>query len=112
MIQKSYAALRFIYEILCIAATAYWGFTRPYTLYRRFLFAAAAPLLIMVVWSIWGAPASPQRLIGVPRLLLELSLCLFAAACLGHTDINGLTLPFLIAGVINALINHFTGWLI
>lgn len=112
MIKGIYSILRFLFEILSIVSIGYWGFSRVSLGNWRYLLGIAAPLIVIAVWSIWGAPSSSNRLQGIARLLLELSVYTVSAVCIYNTDAKQLTLPFILIALVNALINYFSGWLI
>lgn len=107
-----YSALRFLFELACIGAVGYWGFTRADWGGWRYALGIVAPLVLIAVWGIWMAPSSPHRLQGIVRLLVELGIYAIVALCIHNTDYAHLTIGFVALATINAVINHFTGWLI
>jgi len=71
-------ALSFFLELCLVLAYGYWGFTTGNGLIAQLLLGVGVPLMVIVVWSIFLAPASSRRLQGLPHWALE--LILFAAA--------------------------------
>ena len=56
--------LRFLLELTALAALAYWGFDTGTSLLGDLVLGVGAPLVGAVVWGIWAAPRSAQRLTG------------------------------------------------
>lgn len=61
-----------------VLAYGYWGFKTGNGLVIQFLLGIGVPLVVIVIWGIFLAPASKQRLQGVPHWMLE--IILFVAA--------------------------------
>lgn len=107
-----YSAFRFLFEILCIVIAGYWGFSKVSYGNWRFVFCILAPLIIVIIWSIWGAPASHNRLQGIARLALELGIYTVSAIYLYNTNFKAFVICFILLAITNASINFFTNWLI
>jgi Na+-transporting NADH:ubiquinone oxidoreductase subunit NqrE len=71
-------ALSFFLELCMVLAYGYWGFKTGNGLVIQFLLGIGVPLVVIVIWGIFLAPASKQRLQGVPHWMLE--IILFVAA--------------------------------
>ena len=112
MVMNLYAIFRFLFEVLCLVIAGYWGFSQVSYRKLRFILGIAAPLSIIIVWSIWVAPSSPNRLQGLTRLMLELGIYAFSAVCLYHTNFKNFVGWFILIAIANASINYFTNWLI
>ena len=61
-------ALRFVLELACLAALAYWGAGATASDAANVALAILAPLTAATVWGVWSAPRAPRRLSG-PRLV-------------------------------------------
>jgi hypothetical protein len=77
-------AVRFLLELVGLAALGYWGWTQHVGL-GRWLWAIGLPLVAAILWGTLAVPNDPARsgqapvpIPGALRLLLELTL--FAAA--------------------------------
>lgn len=85
--------LRFLLEIIALAAVGMWGWKQSDSWFR-FLLVIGIPLLLAVIWGIFAVPDDPSRSGNAPivtpgliRLLIELSIFAFATWCLydlGH----------------------------
>jgi hypothetical protein len=64
--------LRFILEILVLLIIGYWGFQVSQGTLLKFLVGIGLPLLIAVIWGMFGAPKARYLLSGFPCLLLEI----------------------------------------
>jgi hypothetical protein len=71
-------ALSFFLELCMVLAYGYWGFETGSGLISQFLLGIGVPVVVIVVWGIFLAPASKQRLQGMPHWALE--IILFVAA--------------------------------
>lgn len=78
-------AVRFLLELVALAAMAYWGWSQHSGL-LRFVFAIGVPLLAAVLWGVFAVPEDPSRsgeapvpVPGIVRLVLELAIFGFAA---------------------------------
>lgn len=52
----------------------------------RYLAATAAIVVVVVAWSVWLAPKGPARIVGTPRLVVELVLMAIVAGLLVLVD--------------------------
>jgi len=67
-------ALSFFLELCMVLAYGYWGFKTGSGLVMQLLLGIGVPLIVIVIWGIFLAPASKQRLQGVPHWTLEIIL--------------------------------------
>ena len=75
-------ALSFLLELCMLAAFAYWGFTTGTALIAQLLLGIGVPVVVIVIWGIFLAPASTRRLQGLRHWLLEISIFALAIAAL------------------------------
>lgn len=94
--------LRFLLEVLALLAIAYWGFDTGDSLPARIALGLAAPLLVAVVWGLFGSAEAVVPLSDRGRLLLE--GLVFGSATAGLYSVGQ---PIL-AGLFGALVvaNH------
>jgi Protein of unknown function (DUF2568) len=71
-------ALRFLLELVALAALAYWGATTATSRGMRILWAVAAPAVAAFAWFLFVAPNAAVDAGPVVRLLVE--LLVFGAA--------------------------------
>lgn len=76
------AALRFGLELLALLALGLWGFGLSGGWALRLGAGLGAPLVAVLLWGAFGAPAAPRRLPEPLRLLLELAIFAAGAAAL------------------------------
>ncbi len=74
-------ALRFLLEILSLAALAYWGWTQ-HSGFGQIIWALALPTLAAVLWGVFRVPDDPGKApVAVPGAVrLALELLIFGAA--------------------------------
>jgi hypothetical protein len=94
-------ALRFVLELVGIAALAIWGWTAGGTGPLRFLLAIAAPLALILVWAFLIAPKADSPLAPTPRMIVGSVLLLVAAAALAAAGHPGPALVFGVLVVVN-----------
>jgi hypothetical protein len=75
-------ALRFLLELLLLAALAFCGFHAADSLALRLLAGLGAPAAAALLWGLFISPNRRFELGRIPRLLLELALFALAAAAL------------------------------
>lgn len=100
---------RFLLEIAAIAAVGSWGFRLHLLGLWRFAVGGGAPLLLVLVWAVWGAPMAPFRLEGLYRLGLEILLFSVAAAALYASGNKGMAAMLAVAAVVNTLLLYILG---
>ncbi|MCM3765052.1 YrdB family protein [Neobacillus niacini] len=64
--------LRFLIEILALVIYGYWGFHVSKGTVMKYLLGIGTPLLVAVIWGMFGSPKAPYGLTGTPYLLFEL----------------------------------------
>jgi hypothetical protein len=65
-------AVRLVLELAVLAAAAYMGFTLDDADPVRALAGVGGPLILIVVWSLWGAPRARFKLSGGAHLVLDI----------------------------------------
>ncbi|MBV7506291.1 YrdB family protein [Bacillus sp. sid0103] len=64
--------VRFLLEIFVLIILGYWGFKFSQGTILKFIVGIGLPLLIAVIWGLFGAPKATYLLSGFPFLLLEI----------------------------------------
>jgi hypothetical protein len=77
------AVLAFVLELVVYAAACYWGFANHHSWPARLGFGIGAPLLLIVVWALFGAPTASYAVHGLGRALLEVVWFGAGAAAIG-----------------------------
>jgi hypothetical protein len=102
---------RLLLEIAALVALGYWGYQMVEG-GLRFALAAGIPLLAAAVWGIFAVPADPSRsgkapvpVSGVIRLIIELAFFALAAYAMFASDMQILSLVFIIAVAAHYLIS-------
>ncbi len=107
--------LRFVLEILALAAFAFWGWAwgSPW----KWPLAIGLPILVAIVWAAFVTPGDPSRgkdgWVAVPgwfRLLLELTIFGLAVAALlnAHSNDNATYLAAILAA--GVIIHYALSW--
>lgn len=87
-------AIRFVCEILALIIFGFWGFR-----YGNIIGAIGVPVVVAVIWAIWGSPAAPYQLEGFYKLFLELAIFLLASYVLFRLGHNYLALVFCVVAL-------------
>ncbi|WP_169891038.1 YrdB family protein [Litchfieldia alkalitelluris] len=66
--------LRFFLELTALWIFCYWGFHTGKNGFVKLGLGVGSPLIIAIIWGLFGSPAAPYQLSGVVKLLLELAI--------------------------------------
>ncbi|MEV0131625.1 YrdB family protein [Dactylosporangium sp. NPDC050688] len=66
-------AVRFLAELAVLAAVGYWGFTLNAGGLVKVAAGVGGPLLLVVIWALWGAPKAAMKLDGAAHLVLDVA---------------------------------------
>jgi 4-amino-4-deoxy-L-arabinose transferase-like glycosyltransferase len=97
-------ALSFLLELCMLAAFAYWGFTIGAGLFAQLLLGIGVPVIIIVIWGIFLAPASTRRLQGWSHWLLEIVIFVLAIVALYTAGQSTLTMIFAAVYTVNVIL--------
>ena len=97
-------ALSFFLELCMVVAYAYWGLTTGGDLVTRLLLGIGVPVVVIVVWGIFMAPASSRRLRGLSHWILEILLYAGSMVALFIAGRPDLVLIFAVIYAINAIL--------
>lgn len=87
-------ALRFVLEVVALAALAYAGYQLAPDGLLRWMAAGVLPLAFAAVWGAFVAPRAPNRLRDPGKLLLEIVLFFGAAAAVYLAGFPGLSVLY------------------
>lgn len=94
-------AVRFLLELCVLAAVGYWGFKTNSSWFLKTLLGIGAPLLIAVIWGMFGAPKAANHLTGFSLLALELIVFGSGVAALYATKNYSLAWVFTAIVIVN-----------
>jgi hypothetical protein len=97
-------ALMFFLELGALAATSYWGFQTGSGMVARIGLGIGAPAVMVLVWSLFGAPKARYRLHGFSFLLLKVIFFGSAALALFAAGSHVLGIAFALAFVFNSVL--------
>lgn len=92
--------LRFVLELCLLVALGYWGFTASQGP-LRWVLGLGLPLFAALLWGLFVAPNSPNRLNNPARLLLEITLFATGVTLLWMAGRHALATAFGILVTIN-----------
>ena len=72
ILQNINLAIRFLLELCAIASLAYWGFVTGKGAVAKFFLGIGAPVLLAVIWGVFGSPKAKIKLSLPLQLFLEL----------------------------------------
>lgn len=81
-IENANIALRFILELSALASLGYWGLKSGNGMIMKFILGVGSPLLIAILWGIFGAPGSLYQLPKPFQWLLILGVYFMADSAL------------------------------
>ncbi|WP_379968918.1 YrdB family protein [Ectobacillus sp. sgz5001026] len=91
-------AVRFFLELGVLASLGYWGFTIQRGFVMKLVIGIGIPLLVAIIWSIFGAPSASVLLPDPFHLLLE--LVVFGSGVAALFAVRGLPLAVTFTGLI------------
>ncbi len=97
-------ALSFFLELCLVVAYGLWGFATGSDLITKLALGIGVPAAVIVVWSIFLAPASKRRLTGIPHWILEIALFALSMVALYLADRAALSIGFAVLYVINVVL--------
>lgn len=103
MLQSANLALRFILELCGLVAVGYWGFLAIGSGLKKFTLGIGSPLLIAVIWGMFGSPKALVKLSTHWHLLLEIVIFGLPAIALYVTGNKRLALIYGLLVVFNRM---------
>ncbi len=92
--------LRFFLEMAALSVAAYWAWHISST-WEKYLFTAALPLFLAMVWGVFAVPNDPSRsgktviaVAGYLRLIIELAIFGFAVWALVDLQMETIAIIF------------------
>jgi Protein of unknown function (DUF2568) len=95
-------AIRFVCEILALIIFGFWGFQ-----YGKIVGVIGMPLIVAVIWAIFGSPAAPYKLKGSYKFFLELFIFGVASYLLYQLGYTYLALIFCIVALGTAILIRY-----
>jgi hypothetical protein len=95
--------LKFLLELVAIAAFAYWGASHAPVILAVIL-AIAIPSMFVAAWGIWAAPRSPRRLPRQTRVPFELGCFTLAAVALIAAGATVAGMAFAVVAAVNVVL--------
>lgn len=99
-------AIRFILEVCALVCLAYWGFQNNQGILMKLGLGIGSPLLIAIIWGVFGSPAAPISVKGFHRILLELLIFGLATLALYSSGKPTLAIIYAIIVVLNRILIH------
>ena len=96
--------LAFLLELAMLAAFGYWGFHTHQGGLTKWVLGIGIPLVSIVVWGLYFAPNSTNRLNSTAGVALSAILFLIAAAALYFAGARELAIVFAVLVVINRIL--------
>lgn len=106
MLVHAYAAFRFLFEIATLISIGYWGFHLEELGTIRYILGIALPILVAIVWGVWGSPKAPKRLGSLGRFMLELAIYCLGTLCLCLSGFMVIGIAYAIIGLINCIVHQ------
>jgi hypothetical protein len=96
--------VRFLLELLLLAALAWWGFTLDAPILVRILVGLAAAAGAAVVWGLWIAPRARSRLRDPLRFGVETVLWIAGAGAVAAVAGTAWGVGFLVLALVTAVL--------
>ena len=102
-------AVRFLLELCVLVAVGYWGFKTSSEWFPKILLGVGAPLLIAIIWGMFGAPKAAYHLTGFSLFALEVIIFGSGVAALYATRNYLLAWGFAVIVIINRVLMFVWG---
>lgn len=96
--------LRFILEICALASLGYWGFKTGQGIFLKVIVGIGTPLVVAVIWGMFGSPAAPFKVSVPVELLLEIVIYGAATLALYASGRTSLSVTFIIVAILNKIL--------
>lgn len=106
MLKNANLGLALLLEIVVLAALCYFGFVVEASWLGKVGLGVGLPVVAIVIWALFGAPASRRRLKGFPFLLLQILWFGSAAVALYFAGQPVLALVFALLFVLNTVLAY------
>lgn len=106
MLQEMNIALRFLLELCILGVIGYWGFQVGKGPVIKGTFAVVLPLIIAVIWGLFGAPEATWKLQGALHLMLEIIILGLGIVALYHLRYVALATVFMIVIFTNSVLMY------
>ncbi|MBU9713083.1 YrdB family protein [Evansella tamaricis] len=109
MMSLGLMGLRFLLEVFSIIILCVWGFQSNSNQLIKLLLGIGAPVVLIVVWGLFGAPAAPYLLEGWNHFVLEVVIYGLATLALLKIGYPFLAIAFFIVAVGNRILLNWFG---
>ncbi|MFJ5716139.1 YrdB family protein [Neobacillus sp. NPDC093127] len=96
--------VRFLLEILVLVILGYWGFRVSQGTVMKIIVGIGSPLLVAVIWGMFGAPKASYPLSGFSFLLFEIVIFGLPAVALFFIEKQSLAYSYGVIVVINLVL--------
>lgn len=104
LLQMANLALRFLLELCALVSLGYWGAHASNRMIGKILLGVGAPLLLAIIWGLFGSPNASIMLSPPAHLLLEVIVFGLSALALYAAGKHFLAILFACLFVINRLL--------
>ncbi|MBO1579268.1 YrdB family protein [Bacillus sp. XF8] len=109
MFQELNLALRCVLELCILGIIGYWGFQMGKGPVIKVILASVLPVIVAIIWGLFGAPAATWQLQGALHLLLEIIIFGLGVVALYHLKYVTLATILLIVIIINRILMYAWG---
>lgn len=103
------AVVRFLLELAALGVFGYWGYSFGGTPVGKLGIGIGLPLVVVLVWGVFGAPAAPYRLEQPWRVLLEILVLGGAVLALSLLGRPVLAAGFAVVAALNTTLLYVLG---
>lgn len=96
--------IAFLLELGLFFIVGFWGFRQGQTSIAKYAFAIIFPMMAIVLWGIFAAPKSSNRLAFPVRLIFEMGLFMLASVLLYTTGNTTWAITFALTALISEII--------
>ncbi|WP_459499312.1 YrdB family protein [Bacillus sp. C1] len=109
MLQEMNIAVRFVLEVCVLGIIGYWGFHTGKGFAVKIVLAVIFPLIVAIIWGLFGAPAAIWKLQGISHLMLEIIIFGLGIAVLYHLKYVTLATIFAVIIIMNSILMYIWG---
>jgi len=100
--ERANLLVSFLLELALLFLVGFWGFHQGGTLFPGYVLAVVLPVTVIILWGVWAAPKSKQRLKNPARTIFKLTWFFLGATLAYFAGNHNWAIVFAVVVILNA----------